>query len=819
MIELITYKSGSPRLPELLVCYHCGQDVPLNTSIYEHILDEDRVMCCHGCAAVARTIIDSGLSDYYRFRSVSANTADSAVPDILSKIQIYDDPEIQRQFVRQLEEGEREAMLVLEGIVCPACVWLNEKTLNSLPGVSDVQVNYDSRRATVRWNTNETRLSQILEAIHKIGYQAHPFDPQQQQNVIERERKQMLLRLGVAGVLGMQVMMISVGLYVGEWKGMETQYRLFFQWLNCILTLPVIIYSSRAFFEPALRDLSNRRAGMDVPVSLGILLAFFGSLHNTIIEQGHVYYDSVVMFTFFLLLGRYLELLARKRSNEATDNLIRVAPAIATRLQNSEEEIIPVVKLNVGDMILIKPGEAFPADGLIVEGSSSVDESLLTGESMPQRKTINDEIVGASLNIESPLIVEVQHVGSETVLSHILRVLERAQAEKPGLTILADKAASWFVMVVILLAFVVALYWKLAGNEDWFGITLAVLVVTCPCALSLATPAALVAATSSLMKRGLLTIHTHAIETLGNASHFVFDKTGTLTEGRLRIVNVETFSHLSEDECLNIAAQLESRSEHPLAKAILAASDKSIQLIFQDLQNHPGMGVSGSIGDKQYLIGNAELLKTEAGITEVYLSTDQSNETTGVWLAENSMLMCRFDFKDTARAGATQLIENLQSIGLQTVILSGDNSVTVRKFAKELDIKVAYGNLRPEDKLNRLRELQEQGARVAMLGDGINDAPVLAGSDVSIAMGTGTQLARATADMVLLNGQLSSLYDAILVSRKTLLVIRQNIFWAVGYNLVALPAAALGYISPWMAAIGMSLSSLLVVVNSLRISQ
>jgi Cu2+-exporting ATPase len=782
-------------------CYHCGLPVPQNLDLYVNINGEDQAMCCHGCQAVAQAIIDSGLQDFYKHRTENAPTGQELVPEFLKKTVVYDNPKIQKRFVRYEGEHVREAALILEGITCAACVWLNERHLRSLNGVIDVQVNYSTHRAQVRWDNSRIQLSEILQAISAIGYIAHPYDPAQQQEILERERKQQLFRIGIAGVLTAQIMMFSIGLYFYD---IETEFKTLFSWINLVLTIPLIAYVAQPFYKNAWRDVSHKQVGMDVPIVLAISLAFIGSVYTVLAASGgEVYFDSIAMFVFFLLTARYFEFIARQRSSSAAESLVHLVPTMATRLRDKQEESVLVADLEIGDIVLIRPGENVPADGIIVDGKSSIDESLLTGESYPLVKNSGQEIIAGSVNIDNPLKMQVHKIGTETVLSHILRLLERAQTEKPAITKLADQIASWFVLAVLILALSVAMYWW--QSEQWLAITLSVLVVTCPCALSLATPTAITAATSTLTKIGLLTTRGYALETLARATHFVFDKTGTLTEGRLRLISS------NDTESLKYAAALEQNSEHPIAKALIAAAPES-NLNANNVCNYPGAGIQGDIDNKTYFLGTAAFIKEKTGICY-----KEENTNTLVLLADKDKIYTAFTFEDTTRAGAKQLVESLKQQGKSVSILSGDNEQAVKKIANTVGIEDIKAALTPEQKLQHVKNLQDQGKIVAMIGDGVNDAPVLAQAQISIAMGSGTQIARASADMILLTEQLPNLITGIYTARKTLNIIRQNVTWAIGYNVIALPAAAAGLVAPWMAAIGMSLSSLLVVTNALRL--
>ena len=520
---------------------------------------------------MAQAIVDGVLGDYYRHRTATSITAQNLIPEELAELNIYDQPEVQRSFVTNEPRDAAEvkqASLILEGIVCAACVWLNERHVNSLPGVVEFRVNYTTHRATVKWDDTLIHLSDILRAIAAIGYIAHPFDPGRQELVYKKERGQALRRLAVAGLGAMQVMMLAVALYAGDYMGMESRMETFFRWVSLLIASPVVLYSAKPFFTSALRDLKRMQLGMDVPVALAIGGAYLASVWATLTRSGEVYFDSVTMFTFFLLAGRFLEMGARHRAGQAAEELVKLLPAMATRLTETGEEVVAVADLAPGDRVRIKPGDSIPADGRVIEGSSSVDESLLTGESLPLSRSIHDEVVGGTVNVESPLIIEVEKVGEDTILAAIQRLLHRAQTEKPRLAGLADRIAGIFVGVILLLAAVVGWWWWQHQPEEAFWIVLSMLVVTCPCALSLATPAALTAATGSLTRLGVLTTRGHALETLARASHIILDKTGTLTTGRLQLQDIQLQGSLDEEACLRIAAALELASEHPVARAL-----------------------------------------------------------------------------------------------------------------------------------------------------------------------------------------------------------------------------------------------------------
>ncbi|MCU0934478.1 MAG: cadmium-translocating P-type ATPase [Gammaproteobacteria bacterium] len=798
-------------------CFHCGLPVPAGSHYLVRIDQRERSMCCPGCQAVAQAIVGAGLGDYYRHRTSPAQTAQELVPAVLEELALYDRDDLQGQFVQVDAGNVREAALILEGITCAACVWLNERHVGRLPGVLEFRVNYATQRARVRWDRSRIQLSEILRAIAAIGYLAHPYDPSRQQDVADRERKLALRRLAVAGIGAMQVMMFAIGLYVGAWSGIDPDMASFLRWVSMLVTVPVVAYSAKPFFVSAWSELRRRQLGMDVPVSLAIAIAFLASVWATVTDGGEVYFDSVSMFTFFLLTGRYLEMAARQRAAAAGESLVKLLPMTAHRLEGGEERQVPASDLQPGDRVRVRPGETVPTDGRVSDGVSTVDESLVTGESLPLPKRTGDTLIGGTVNVESPLVMTVERVGEETVVASIVRLLDRAQTEKPAIALLADRVAAWFVAALLLIAASVYGYWLVNDPPDAFWIMLSVLVVTCPCALSLATPAAVTAATGTLTRRGLLPTRGHALESLARATHLIFDKTGTLTRGRPALRQVVALGEVGRDDALRIAASLEAGSEHPLARALtraVAAGPAADGVVAT-----PGLGVEGTVGGRVYRLGRPDFVAQLSGADPRTASIGEVPGSTSVFLGDQARLLARFDLADSLRPDAAETVAALERLGLQVWLLSGDAEPAVARTAQELGIRVARARLRPEDKLAAVRELQAQGAVVAMVGDGVNDAPVLAGASVSVAMGRATELAQASADMVLLSEHLPHLAEGVVMARRMLGIVRENLAWALVYNLIAVPLAAAGLVLPWMAAIGMSASSLLVVLNALRLKR
>ncbi|GGX89086.1 copper-translocating P-type ATPase [Vogesella alkaliphila] len=766
---------------------------------------------------MAQTIIDAGLDDYYQHRTEGGRQAEALPAELLQQMQLYDNDELQKSFVHLESEQVREAALMLEGITCAACVWLNEQQLRRLPGVLTVDINYATHRARVRWDNDRLQLSAILEAIAAIGYRAHPYDASRQEALHQKERKQALNRLWVAGLSMMQVMMYAVPVYMAPDGEIEAQYLWLLHWASFVLTVPVVIYSAIPFYRATWRDLKTRRAGMDTPVTIGILTAFFASFWALInrIEHG-IYFDSVSMFVFLLLGGRYLEGMARRKTGEATERLVKLLPAFAHRLSNwpasRDSSEVAAANLALGDLLLVKPGETIPADGIIRDGQSSIDESLLSGESLPVARRSGEEVVAGSVNSASPLVIEVNRIGQGTRLAGIVRLLDQALAEKPRLALLADRFASVFVAALLLVALATfaGWYWFEPARALW--ITVAVLVISCPCALSLATPAALTAATGHLAQLGVLTARGHALETLSKISDVVFDKTGTLTHGRMQLLHTRTFGTLDEGAALALAAAMESGSEHPIARALLAANAAPLPAL-GDVVNTPGQGISARLQDTVWRLGRPEFVSSRAPATP----DNWPAAATCIALGHDDEIVALFAIGDQPRAEAAAVVQQLQRRGLTLHLLSGDAAPAVEHLAANLDLDHARAAATPEDKLAYVSRLQQQGRRVLMIGDGVNDAPVLARADVSLAMGGGTDVARASGDLILIHDELGRLPATLALAQRTMHIIRQNLWWAALYNLLALPLAIAGWVTPWLASLGMALSSLLVVGNALRL--
>ncbi len=775
------------------------------------MLGAQRVMCCPGCQAVAEAIVAGGLENYYRHRSDNAINPQALPKALPDELELYDREEVQQDFVQH--QGElSETSLLIEGISCAACGWLIEKHLRTLPGVAEARLNLSNQRLTLRWADSLLPLSQLLKELRSIGYAGHPWQDDEVSTRLAAENRKSLRQIGVAGLLWMQVMMAAMATWPEFNVDLSPELDKILRWTSLFLTTPIVFYCCGQFFRGALRDLRTHHLTMDVSVSLAIGGAYVAGIWSTVTGVGELYFDAVGMFALFLLAGRYLERRARERTAAATAQLVSLLPPSCLRLDAEERsERVLLRELQVGDRVLVPPGALLPADGRIVAGQSSVDESLLTGEYLPLPRGIGDAVTAGTLNVEGPLTLEISALGADTRLSAIVRLLERAQADKPRIAELADRVAQWFLLIVLGVAAIVGLVWWQIDSERAFWIVLALLVATCPCALSLATPTALTTATGSLHKLGLLLTRGHVLEGLKQIDTLIVDKTGTLSEGRLTLERIETLRELDGDSCLALAAALEHGSEHPIARAFGHCTQGAEQLA-----SEPGQGLQGVVDGRRLRIGQPAYVAALSGRSAPAIPGEH-----GQWLllGDERGPLAWFVLGDRLRDDAPQLLEACRAQGWQIILLSGDSSPMVGEVARQLGIDDARGGLTPDAKLAVLKQLQQAGHRVLMLGDGVNDVPVLAGADISVAMGSATDLAKTSADAVLLSNRLSSLVQAFAMARRTRRIILENLAWATLYNGLVLPFAALGWVTPLWAALGMSASSLLVVLNALRLTR
>lgn len=789
-------------------CFHCQEPVLTGQQFVTRINDRDELMCCPGCQAVSQAIVDAGLLSYYKFRTEPGSKQNALVPEALTQFSAYDLPEVQQDFVHS-EDNIESVSLSIDGITCAACAWLIEHKVKQLTGVSQVLVNSTTQRAMISWDKRTVKLSDILGQISRIGYQAAPYQVDEQELNNKLNSRKFLLRLGLAGFATMQVMMFALALYTGYFTDLDVQYRDYFRWVSMIFATPVVLYSAQPFYFSAIRTLLSGKLNMDVSVSIAIGGAYVASCFATVNGTGEVYFESVSMFTFFLLLGRYFEQKARQKASVSSSNLHKLVPLTAHLVNDNGQEEIPAKKLRLNDVILVKPGEMIAADGVVIEGHTSINEAMLTGEQMPIEKTIASQVYAGTINVDQPIKVSVTALGQDQLVAEIIRLQELASNTKPAIALLADKLSRYFSGTILTIATITYLVWHQISPEDAFWVTLSVLVATCPCALALATPTAVTCATAIFTRLGIITRKAGVFEKLPLIKHVVFDKTGTLTCGTLSIRQSQCMADLTKTQALAIAAALETGSRHPIAAAFAVFADNA--LVTEEVHHEVGFGVRGRIDGTDYLIGNAVF--TGASI-------DTRDPTQKIWLArscnEQLEVLASFEIQDNIRQDSKATVEMLKQQGCRISIASGDSSGHVHQLAKELGIDDVHSGLTPADKLALVTRLQ-QHTRVAMFGDGINDAPVLAGADLSVAMGSGSAIAKNSADLILLGDHLSRFTQAVAVAKLTTQIIKQNLAWALGYNALILPLAVTGHVAPYIAAIGMSASSLIVVGNSLRL--
>ncbi len=802
-------------------CFHCGLPIPKGVKIHRVLFENSQVFCCLGCATVAESICEMGLENYYLDRSALATTP-NVIPEALSRLQQFDHPDSQQEFVHYDNNNIAFGEFVIEHITCAACVWLIESRLKQIPGVIQSSVNLSTKRLHIEWHHQILQPSTILYELEHIGYPAKPYKPDQLAQQLHQESQQLLKRLGVAAIGMMQVMMYAGSLYVGNYNGIEDQYKIYLDWVSLFITTPIFFYAGWPFYRSAWNAVRNKHLTMHVSVSLALAAAFFASAYATITQQGQTYFDSVTMFIFFLLAGQFLETRIREKSTDHIAQLLNFSPQLSSRVAISNEplslnnptEWVSHKDIRSNDLLLIKMGEIISVDGVIVFGESAINEAQLTGESVPIPKKIGDPVNAGSINCEHPLIIKVQRTPDNSTLHAINRLLQRAHSEKPKQAETADKLAQLFVAIVLILTAAVFFIWSFYSNSTHaFWISISVLVATCPCALSIATPFSLSNAMQRLAQEGFLISRGHVLSSLGKITHVVLDKTGTLTQGQLTLKNIVLNTQhprpLTESEVLALVCNLEQQGTHPIARCFQKITTEHLTLT--NIAFTTGGGVSGIWGNRHFYFGNAVFIQQKTPTLTLEPNSD------GLFLADESGICAHLFLHDPIRPQTASFIHFLQKQNLKITILSGDPSSQAVTLAEELHINTVHKGLTPADKQAYVKHLQEQGDVVLMIGDGVNDAPVMAQADISIAMASGTDLAQVSSDALLLNDDLLKVSYAYIHAKKTQRIIFENLLWALLYNISILPLAAFGFILPWMAALGMSLSSLFVMTNSLRL--
>ncbi len=810
-------------------CFHCDLPNPPGGEVLAEICGVSRAFCCIGCKSVCEAIHASGLEGFYK--RTPEGEALAPPPEIPKELSLYDIDEVQEEFVDAMDES-REINLLVEGIHCAACVWLIENSLRPLAGVEKAEVNLTARRLKLRWNNSSIKLSAILKQLGNIGYAAVPYDPQLVEDSLKRQNRHLLYRMAFAGFAMMNLLWISIALYSGADRG---EFRDMFRWVGFALATPTLIYSGAPFFRAAWTGLRQLHLSMDLPIAIGAGITYLYSVYVTASGSavGEVYYDTVVNFLFVILVGRYLEAISKRQAVASTQRLLDLQPRVATVMRDGEAVLASIRSVRVDELVLVRPGEAIPVDGVVLEGESSVDESMLSGESEPVAKSKGDQVSAGTINNNGALKIRVEGLLMDTALGRIIHLVEEAQASKAPIQCVADRIVPWFVVITLGLATMTFLWWLRSDFELALMASTAVLIITCPCAFGLATPLSIAVASGLGARHGILVKNGEVLESLSSINHFVFDKTGTLTEGRMTVTAIhtpegawKTGEAVSEPmaKLLSAVAAVEHYSEHPIAAAIIDCASHAGADIKQgvtEFQSRPGFGVSGMVDGARVVVGTSGWLQQcQVDRVEGFDKIQQELDELGI-----GSLHCAMDgrelalmaVEDTLRSDATELIADLKQDGIQLTMLSGDRRHTAEAIAARLGGMEVLAEVLPEEKEREIARLQTSEHRVAMVGDGINDAPAMVRSDVGIALGSGTDVSIASADIVLMGSELKDVRMASALSRRTLRTIRQNIGISIMYNLVMVPLAMAAVITPLMAAISMPISSLLVIGNAARI--
>lgn len=787
-------------------CYHCKEKIPAGTSIKSQINGKTEHFCCYGCQGVADVINGADLADYYRFRNRLPNKINSKYSK--EHWQAYDLPEIFNQYVFTDDNGCHELHLFLDGIHCSACSWLIKTTLQKKLQIRDVVVNTVTGRAQINWQNQ--KLSSILHQLTQIGYIPNLFTPDADEKISQKIRNQFLLRIILAGLATMQVMMLATGLYASS-AGMTHQFSQFSRYLSAVLITPVLFYSGYPFLKSAFLAIKNRSVNMDIPIVLGAFGAYFASIWHTIIGKGEIYFESAGMFIFALLISRFIEFLTRRKAKLSQYRFAKLLPEAVEKIVDQEKKFIPLPAVKIDDYLYLRPAQTVAVDGIIIEGESRFDEAMLNGESSAIYKKVGDEVLAGSANLSSPVIIKVTKTGQQTTLAGINRLIDRANQKPDYLNQKSEKIASRSISALLILAVIGYLIWQLIDPARAFEIALAVLVATCPCALSLATPTALTSSLNHSQKANILIKSADSLTKLNQINQIVFDKTGTLTKGSYQLQTIKIYPEnaINQELAFSLAKSLQKHSSHPIAWYF--ANYPTKELPITNIIQTSGKGVIGNYLDQKIAIGNWQFIKQN--FPKIDLPTIKTQQTDNLVYLANKDFLAVFVLNDSLREKTIETINHL-SKNYQLTIASGDKIDNVEYIANKLKIKNFHGKLSAEDKFNLIKNNPE---KVLMIGDGINDTPVMKIAGVSVAVNNANPLSQTHADIVLLNNGIEALPFLFNLAKRCKQLIRQNLIWASLYNALIIPLAITGMLTPWIAAIGMSLSSVLVVVNALRI--
>ncbi len=774
--------------------------------------DKTLYFCCKGCQGVYHLLESEGLDTFYDKLGDTELQPAVQTNDDLEK---FDLEGFKNKYIKEHDDGLYEINLIIEGIHCSACVWLNEKVLHKTDGVIEATINYTNNKAKVVWDPEEIKLSKIIETIRSIGYNAYPYDPALQEERANKTKKEYYSRILVAVFGAMNIMWIAIAQYTGYFTGMQQRFKDILNVAEFILATPVLFYSGWVFFRGAYYGFKNRIANMDTLVASGALLAYLYSIYAMVSQSGEVYFDSVVMIITFVLVGKYLEVLSKKQAVDTLDSIMGSTPTEVTLIQGQEKTLVSIENVHRGDLIELKPGEKVVIDGIVVYGEGSFDESALTGESEAVLKRKGDPVLSGSVCLDSVIRYEATKEASDSLLHSIVSLLEESITKKPRIEQLADRVSGYFSTIILLIALLTFAGWYLYSGsfETALIVGISVIVIACPCALGLATPMATLVGISVAAKRNILFKEAGFLETMAKSDLLALDKTGTITEGKPSVIQETQYSPY--DASLLLA--LVSTSTHPVAKGIyhyLQDKEESLQPVtLEEIKSIQAKGIQASYLDKQLFGGNA-LFMEENGIVCAHES-----DHTLFYFAIDGVLVTRFELSDTIREGAKEAIAAIKSMGIRVVMLTGDHEKSAHHVAKAVGIDEVHARLLPQGKAAFVQTQQAKGHITVMVGDGINDAIALAQSNIAIAMGNGTDVAISVSDVVLMDEKPQSIHDAYRISRRTYLAVKENLALSLLYNAIAIPLAVSGYVTPLVAALSMSLSSLIVVGNSMRIKR
>ena len=791
-----------------IACSHCN----LTFSKDVMIADGTHYFCCKGCQGVYSLLNDEGLGTFYdKLGDTKLQPASQEKTDL----EKFDLEGFKNKYIKVDDDGLHEINLIIEGIHCSACVWLNEKVLHKLDGILEATINYTNNKAKIIWDPDTLKLSQIIDTIRSIGYNAYPYDPALQEERATATRKSYYTRILVAVFGAMNIMWLAVAHYAGYFSGIQQSFKDILNVAQFVLATPVLFYSGWIFFRGAYYGYKNNMVNMDTLVASGALSAYIYSIYAMVTQKGEVYFDSVVMIITFVLVGKYLEVLSKKSAVDTLDGMMGSTPTEVTTVKEGVKSLVSVENILVGDTIELKPGEKVVIDGLVTSGEGSFDESSLTGENEPVYKKKGDEIRSGSLCLDSVIHYEATKDASSSLLTSIVSLLEESITKKPRLEQLANSISGYFsttILIVALLTFI-GWYFREGSFEQALIVGISVIVIACPCALGLATPMATLVGISMALKRNILFKEATFLETMAKAKVLALDKTGTITEGKPSVVKATLLEGF--DPALLLA--LVNTSNHPISKGIKKYLEEKYNALstlqLENIKTIEAKGLEASYKGQKLLGGNASLLQA-SGIEITF-----DSENTLFVFAIDGVLAAQFELTDTIRQGAAKAIKDIQALGIEVVMLTGDHEQSAKKVATSVGIHHVYAKLLPQDKAAFIDAYHQKGEAVVMVGDGINDAIALASSDIAIAMGSGADVAINVSDVVLLDEKPQSIYEAYKLSLRTFRAVKENLAFSLLYNVVAVPLAVLGYVNPLVAALSMSLSSLIVVGNSMRIKR